>query len=45
MTGDTDKLKSILKNLKIKFYEQFFEKVALLEVKEFHGLHDDLKII
>ena len=23
----------------------FFEKVILLDVKEFHGLHDDLKII
>ena len=32
------------KNPKSKFHGNLFENMVLLEVKEFHGLHDDLKL-
>jgi len=36
---------NLQKALKLKSMVIFFEKMVLLEGKEFHGLHDDLKII
>jgi len=36
--------KTIPRKMLIKFPGQFFEKLVLFRFKEFHGLHDDLKI-
>ena len=52
ITGGTNQLPAIeilikiklKQTLKIKFSEHFFEKMFFLGVKEFHGLHDDLKL-